>query len=141
LIDLAARDKRSKWAEVRWGGALKHSSLEHYLAESGAPIAAAAFLSASVEPGAGWFDIASSAFLSAAAEAAAAGRFFPVSAVPEFCADGDWIRANAVTEAAATNKNLLRSTLIMASRKRLLDTEESRIIPEVWPVNVAVHII
>jgi hypothetical protein len=113
--------------------------LKHYLAGLEASIAAAAFLSASVEPEVGWFDIASAAFLSEAAETAGGGRFFPVPAVPEFCADGDWVRANTVIEAAATNKNLLRSTLIMTSSKRLVERGESRIIPEVWPGNVVIQ--
>ena len=113
--------------------------LKHYLAGSGVPIVAAAFLSASVGAEVGWFDIASAAFLSAAAETAGGGRFFPVPAVPEFCADGDWIRANTVTKAAVTNKNLLRSTLIMTSSKRLVERGESRIPPEVWPGNVVTH--
>jgi hypothetical protein len=90
--------------------------LKHYLAGLEALIAASAFLSASVEPEVGWVDIASAAFLSAAAETA--GTSFPLPAVPEFCADGDWIKANTVTEAAATNKNFLRSTLIVSSSKK-----------------------
>jgi hypothetical protein len=65
-------------------------------------------------------------------------------AVPEFCAEGDWIRANTVTEAAATNKNFLRSTIILSSSKRLLDSEVlgvgvSRIIPEIWPPVAGIH--
>ena len=105
---------------------------------------AAAFLSASVGAEVVWFDIPSAAFLSAVAETAAGGRFFPVPAVPEFCADGDWIKANTVTEATATNKDFLRSALIVSSSKRLLDSRVSgvgvsRIIPEVWPVYVVSH--
>jgi hypothetical protein len=90
---------------------------KHYLAGLGAPIAAAAFLSASVGAEADWFDIASDAFLSAAAETAGAETSFPVPAVLEFCADGDWIKTNTVTEAAATHKNFLRSSLIVSPSK------------------------
>jgi len=103
---------------------------------------AAAFLFASVGAEVGWFDIASAAFLSAAAETAGGEGFFPVPAVPavpEFCADGNWIRANPVTKAAVTNKNPLRSTLIITSSKRLVERGESRIPPEVWPGNVVTH--
>jgi hypothetical protein len=93
-----------------------------------------------------WFDIPSAAFLSAVAETAAGGRFLPVPpAVPEFCADGDWIRASTVTDAATTNKNFLRSTLIVSSSKlhdsEVLGVGVSRIIPEIWPPIGRIHII
>lgn len=116
--------------------------VKHYLGGLGAPIAAAAFLSASVGAEVGWFDIASAAFLSAAAETAGAETSFPVPVVPDFCADGDWIKANTVTEAAAANK-ILRSTLIVSSCKRLLESRSlssvSRIIPQYWPVCMGIH--
>jgi hypothetical protein len=87
--------------------------LKHYLVGADLDcIAAAAFLSASVGAELGWFNIASAAFLSAAA--ADAETSFPMPTAPEFCADGDWINANTVTEAAATNKSFLRSMLIIA---------------------------
>jgi hypothetical protein len=64
-----------------------------------------------------------------------------VPAVPEFCANGDWIRANTVAETAATHKNFLRRFLIVSSSKKLVVSGESRIPAEEWPINVAVHII
>jgi hypothetical protein len=103
--------------EIGLGGAVKTLlPLKHYLAGSGARIAASAFLSASVEPEVGWFDIASAAFLSAAADAAGVGTLFPLPAVPEFCAEGDCIKANTAIEAAAMHKKFVRRLLIVSSR-------------------------
>src|SRR5436309_5194436 len=88
-------------------------------------MAAAAFLSASVGAEVGRLDIASSAFLSAAAETAGGGSTFSLPAVPEFCADGDCIKANTITEAVARESNFCRNSLIVSSSQDYFEAGQS----------------